>query len=1036
MIDASTLRPFRWSLLVGALAMCVARGSLALEPAQTADERVEFARDIRPIFANHCNECHGADRSGGLRLTSRRDAFTASDSGEVVIKAGHAKQSILLERITSQDEDAMMPPEGDRLSAKEVALINRWIEQGADWPKDDAEGPTHWAYVTPTRPERPDVDQHDWPVNPIDDFVLAALEEKGLRPSPSADPAVLLRRVYLALTGLPPSPEQVDAFVANPNPEAYEAVVDELLNSPRYGERWARPWLDLARYADSNGFQADQLRESWAYRDWVIEALNKDMPFDQFAIEQLAGDLLPNATIDQKIATGFHRTVTCNVEAGVHPEENRVNQLFDRVNTTGTVFLGTTLECCQCHNHKYDPFTQTEYYRLFAYFNNTPLEVKQKSGVTYDFVGPKMSLPLPEERLSKRKQLSQRLEELKAQRRAAFDQQERDAWERELRQGLKSPPEWTVLAIVAFESTGGEEHEILEDQSVLVSGSLPGTTTYTITATTKQRDIGAFKIEALTHPSLPGMGPGRGDELRTNFILSEVDVREMDGSKRRAVPLHGAQADFSQDRWEVANAIDGNPKTGWAIAPQFGKPHWASFRTAKRVGSGEESTFVFTLEQNYGRGRTLGRVRLSGLVGDPGAAELPEAIAKILRKENDLSDEERRLLDKHFAKSNPRLSAIDAEIQKTTRQLGQLQPATTLVMVEMSEPRETRVLLRGDYLNKGSEVNYGTPGVLHPLEPGLPRNRLGLAKWLVDPANPLLPRVTVNRWWAEFFGQGIVSSLEDFGTKAEPPTHPELLDWLAVEFVDGGWSAKHLHKLIVMSRTFRQSSAFTSKHLKVDPENKLYSRGPRFRMSAEMIRDNALAVSGLLATKMGGEPIMPFQPEGIWRSVGRNAPKWVEERDEDRFRRGIYVVWRRAAPYPSFVNFDAPDRAACVVKRPRTNTPLQALTLLNDPAYVEMALALAERIVNDLPDASVERRAAHGLRLCLAREPRQKEIDALVALHEAERQRLRSDPKLARRIVKGARRGGVSDVTLAGELACWFHVASVLLNLDETITRG
>ena len=1006
---------------------------LSLCSAAVLAEEVDYETEIQPLFEQHCYSCHGAEkREGGLRLNNRRDAFASADSGEPVIVPHDPGGSLILQRVASDDDDVRMPPEGEPLTADEITLLRSWIASGAKWEEQE-ERRKHWAYVAPVRPALPDVKQQDWPANAIDRFILAQLEARELAPSEKVDKARLIRRVSLALTGLPPTIAEVDDFLNDPAPDAYEKVVDRLLRSSRYGERWAQHWLDLARYADSNGFQADQLRDSWAYRDWVIQALNANLPFDQFVIEQLAGDLLPDATVDQKIATGFHRTVTCNVEAGVHPEENRVNQIFDRVNTTGTVFLGTTLECAQCHDHKYDPFTQREYYQLFAYFNNTPLEVKQTSGVTFDFIGPKMTLPLDATQQARWDELDAQYRQLE-QEKAAFasgDHEQRE-WEQRILAALKNPPEWRVLPISTFASTGGEDYQILKDHSVLVGGSLPDTTVYTITANAALDSVSGFRIEALTDEALPGTGPGRGDATRTNFILSEFSVQVRRAGKWQDVPLAGADADFSQTGWTVDLAIDGKRNTGWAIAPEFQQPHWASFRTTQQLHVDGDAEFQFTLDQNYGRGRTLGRVRISALVGNAAAVGIPDDVQKLILKSKRTATEKARL-DAYYAQSNPTLRMLETKLAAIKKQQDALQPATTLVMTEMNQPRETHVLLRGDYLNPGADVQPGVFAELHPPAADLPPNRLGLARWLVSPENPLLARVTVNRWWAELLGQGIVATVEDFGTQCEPPTHPELLDWLAVEFVDSGWSMKHMHKLMVMSATFQQAAQVTSELLERDPTNKYYARGPRFRLSAEAIRDNGLAISGLLSTKMGGPPIMPFQPENIWRAVGRNAPKWTAAKNEDRFRRGVYVVWRRAAPYPSFVNFDAPDRGTCVVQRPRTNTPLQALTLLNDPAYAEMALALAFQMLTSPADNPHER-ATYGFRRCLSRFPTDAEREVLVDLYQNELTRFQQKPNEAEALIAGVQGFQPTDDVDRKELAAWFFVANTLLNLDETIT--
>lgn len=770
----------------------------------------DFVREVLPIFEKHCVGCHGPEkRRGGLRLTSRADLLTPADSGKIVVVPGQSDRSSLLDRITATD-DTRMPPKGDRLSNEQVATLRHWIDAGAAWP--DAKPATlHWAYVSPTRPPQPRVQDVAWTRNAIDWFVLARLEREGLKPSPETDRARLLRRVTLDLIGLPPSPADVDAFLADTRPDAYERVVDRLLASPQYGERWARPWLDLARYADSNGFQRDGFRELWAYRDWVVEAMNADMPFDQFTIEQLAGDLLPNATTEQKIATGFHRCTTVNVEAGTDQEENRVNQVFDRVNTTGTVWLGTTLECAQCHNHKYDPVTQKDYYRLFAYFNGTEIETKlrgAKATAAVDFTGPMMDLPDPH---------------------------------REQREKL------------------------------------------------------------------------------------EVELKELDG-KLGPMPKKPA-----------TNAEPDDPET-----------------------------------------------------------------AKLRRRRDVL-----------------------------TRQLKEIEPPRTLVMKELPQPRETAMFRRGNFLDRGTTVQPGTPEFLHATPSG-PANRLTLARWLVSKDNPLVARVTVNRWWAEFFGQGLVTTPEDFGTRGEVPTHPELLDYLAVEFMERGWSMKAVHRLIVTSATYRQSSKLTPELLAKDDRNRLLARGPRFRLDAEMIRDNALTVAGLLSLKRGGPPVRPPQPEGVWKVTGLVDNTYRTSTGEDRYRRGLYVVWRRSAPYPSFVNFDAPIRTTCTVQRSRSNTPLQALTLLNDPVYVEAALALAGRVLTEEKGDDTAR-LRHAFRLCLSRTPTDREIVVMTQLLSAARTRYSADPKGAANLVKSyAIPKGVDAVMVA----VWYEVATVLLNLDEMITKG
>ena len=1004
----------------------------AVAHADDTVDTIDYNHDIRPILSENCYHCHGPDgeaRKGDLRLDVEADAMAA-------LSPGNSGDSEVWHRVSTADRDELMPPPKSkrRLDAKQKDLLKRWIESGAKYAD-------HWTYVAPQRPAIPENAQGDWAKNAIDHFVLARLKKLGLQPSAAADRATLIRRLSIDLLGLPPTPEEVAAFASDQDPRAYEKLVDRLLASPRFGERWARPWLDLARYADSNGFQADQLRDSWAFRDWVIGALNENMPFDQFTIEQLAGDLLPDATLDQKIATGFHRTVTCNVEAGVHPEANRTDQIFDRVNTTGTVWLGATMECAQCHDHKYDPFTMKDYYGLFAYFNNTPLEVENPSGtgVSFNFYGPKMDLPLPEDEAKQRTVLTRQQGELEkalaaARKLALADREETIA---ELRKQTIGEGDgksaWRVAEVISSKGTGGETFEPASDGSVLVIGEVPDKSTYTIALKSPGGKIGALRLEALTSNQLPGKGPGRGDPVRTNFILNEI--RASIGGK--SLGFVGARADFSQTRWDVKGAIDGDAKSGWAISPEFGKPHWASFALAKPMETKAGDEIEVTLEQFFGGGRTIGCFRISVAEQDIEAMEIPDDVEKLLTKTGKLSAKEKKKIDDYLTGLDPQVKRCSTEMAEVSAQLKELEPPSTLVMVEMEKPRETFVLNRGNYLAPGEKVAPTVPALLHAIDPKLPRNRLGMARWLMDTENPLVARVTVNRWWAEIFGRGIVATVEDFGTQSESPTHPRVLDWLAVEFMESGWDMKHVLRQIVTSSTYRQVSNLTPELLQEDPANHWLARAERFRYDAETIRDHGLAVSGLLSTKMGGEPIMPHQPTGIWRQVGRNEPKWTDAKGEDRFRRGVYVVWRRAAPYPSFVNFDGGDRSACVVGRPRTNTPLQALTLMNDPAYVEMALALASRVLSENSKASDAQRIERAFELVLSRKPVAAETAALANLLVAKREKFKADPKAAKTVVEGDSIVFRAPKSVSEqELAAWFFVTNALLNLDETITRG
>lgn len=1010
--------------------------TLAQVVADLERRSVDFSEQIEPLLRRHCQRCHGEKHDeGGLRLNRRIDAIGEADSGLPIVVPGHAVDSLLISRLIDADAGELMPLDGEPLSQQEVVLLRRWIDEGAAWPKTKSKG-KHWAYEAIKRPDVPD---HLTTEAVIDHFIDQGIATHGLVANPGMQPASVARRASLALIGLPPTPNDIDQFVANSKSasgQAYSSLVDRLLASPRYGERWAVPWLDLARYADSNGFQADQIRDNWAYRDWVIRVFNQGMPFDEFVMDQLAGDLRPNATSDQRIATGFHRMTTCNVEAGVHPEANRVNQVVDRVNTTATVFLGTTLECAQCHDHKYDPFSQKDYYRFFAYFNNTPLEVKQTSAVTWDFYGPKMDLPLGQNRKQKLADQNAKLRKLRVKREQVSTESDShfEDWIKRLRD--QESPLWESVTLVDFQTTGNEDISLQPDGAVLLSGEVPPTVEHTFVLQPPAKPITAIRVELLTDDSIPGSGPGRGEAGRPNVILSEVTCEVMSGEEKNKVALTTAVADYSQPNWDVARAIDGDRKTGWAIGGQFGKPHWAIFLLAEPLLLDPESqSLKVNLGQYFGSGRVAGKPRVSASTQSADLLLLPNDLRSMFKGKK-LSKQQRKKLRTEFEKVDKRLMELDQSISRIEKELKKLVPETTLVMQEMESPRETFVLRRGDYESRGDIVEAMTPGAL-PRDSTVAAtgDRMELARWLTSAENPLLARVTVNRWWAELFGAGLVPTLEDFGTQSDAPSHPELLDWLASELIDSGWSMKHIHKLMVTSDAFQRTAELTKVMVANDPVNRYLARGPRFRLPAEMIRDNALAISGLLSEKMYGPPIMPYQPDKIWRSVGRNQPKWVAANDENRFRRGAYVVWKRAAPYPSFINFDAPDRGTCTVNRGRSNTPLQALTLLNDPAYVEMALALADRVISESPSTDDRERVRYAIKLAVSRDAKEHEIDILVGLLSSERADLKNQPQF----VKARTTISVPTLELRStdmqELAAWFAVANAILNLDETMNQ-
>ncbi len=1003
-------------------------------PARSAGA-VDFGRDVFPILQRSCFECHGADsQEGGFRLDRRQDLLQSG-----TIEAGRAADSELLRRVAlPRGHEEIMPAVGRPLASQQVDVIRRWIDQGAEWP-DDFRAGKHWSYVAPRRPPLPSVSQPGWATSPIDRFVLKRLDEAGLSPSPRAEPASLVRRLYLDLIGLPPTPTEVDQFLQDRSSQRVERLVDNLLRRPQFGERWARPWLDLARYADSHGFQKDNLRDHWAYRDWVIRALNHDMPFDQFTIEQIAGDLLPDATESQRVATGFHRCTPSNVEAGSLPEETRIEQVIDRVNTTGAVWLGTTLECCQCHDHKYDPFSQEDYYRLLAYYNSTEREADRadpKRPSSIQFNGPSMPLSNPE-REARRSELQVRLRDAnqRLQGRRAELTSDLDAWATEMRRQIEQAPVTAVLDVVSFESEGDTDtFEKLDDGSILlVGGDPPETDVYHLRLRSDGlEDIRAIRIDALRDDALPGGGPGRGDPARRNFVLNEFSA-----DVQRAVPPAGgespqgemhplkftsAQASFSQANWDVAGALQQGKKTGWAIAPQFDRSHWATFLLAEPLRLAGGDHLVVTLKQAWGNARTIGRVRVSAISGGVERESVPEKVVQVVGKPlAEWSQKDRQQVVDYRVREDAKSQQLTKEIAELKRQVEEVAADTTLVMIELKTPRPSTVFERGDYRKPGETVTPATPPILHAAPEG-PENRLTLARWLVAPDNPLVARVTVNRLWAELFGDGIVTTLEDFGVKGDPPSHPQLLDWLAVEFVENGWSIKRILRTIVLSATYQQSSHVTPELLERDDRNRLLARGPRLRMDAEMIRDNALAIAGLLDLTQFGPSIRPFQPAGIWVKTGGTAYQYKVSPGSQRYRRGVYVVLKRGSPYPSFVNFDATARLACTVKRSRTNTPLQALTLLNDPVYVDAAHALADRVLAERRQSSFPDQLDYAFRLCTARMPTPAERKVLDQLFR-EQLELSGRPEAA------------SDSSERVREA-WRSVASVLLNLHETITKN
>jgi Protein of unknown function (DUF1553)/Protein of unknown function (DUF1549)/Planctomycete cytochrome C len=983
------------------------------------DTSVDFEKDVRPILAKSCIRCHGAKKAeGGLALDSKPRALAGGDNGPAFVP-GKAAESRLFRFVAGLDEETVMPPDGDELPAAQVAVLKAWIDQGAVWP-DTATAttrPAHWAFQKPARPTIPTVKDPSKVRNPIDAFVLARLDKERLTPSSEADKPTLIRRLSLDLTGLPPTVEEVDSFLADPDPGAYERLVERLLASPAYGERWARFWLDRARFADTNGYEKDRERSVWPYRDWVIQALNADLPFDRFTIDQIAGDLRPDPDTASRIATGFHRNTMVNEEGGIDIEEFRFASLVDRVNTTGAVWLGLTIGCCQCHSHKYDPFTQREYYQLLAFLNNAD--------------EPEMGVPDAAIAHS-RDEIEARIRALESSRAEKFPggsdalASKQAAWE-----AAQHPTKWEIARPSHLQSKKHATMSILPDGSVLATGDKPNNDVYTVEIPVTTPGVTALRLEVLPDPSLPDNGPGRaplfsvGDFLLTEFL---VDA----GSKAlQRVKIAEASQDYSEPGHPASLCIDGVTDTGWSIKGGVGKAHAAVFRFKAPV---DTSRLVVTMHQEYIHQMTIGRFRLSTTT-DAGAikasglpAEIEEAL--LIPSDQRSADQSERIRD-HYLSVAPDLKAINKQI--TDLRASEPKFPTSLVMQEraVEHARVTKVRRRGEFLKEADPVEPGVPAVLHSLAKGVAKNRLTFARWLVSDDNPLVGRVVMNQVWQSIFGQGLVTTSEDFGTRGARPSHPELLDWLAVEFRARGWSLKTMMRALVTSATYRQASTASSALQARDPKNELLARGPRFRVDAEVVRDLALASSGLLSRKIGGPSVFPPQPEGV-TSLAYGGGGWRVSSGEDRYRRGLYTYLKRTAPYAAFIVMDAPTSDTVCVRRERSNTPLQALTLLNDAVFVEAAQSLARRVMARGLN-STEERAAYAFRLCTSRAPRGDELTKLVAFHDRQVGRLRSG-ELNAATIAGANPPLPAGVDVV-EVAAWTAVSRAILNLDETMTK-
>jgi hypothetical protein len=1159
---------------------------------------VDFNRDIRPILSEHCSACHGPDekaRKSGLRLDVKQSAFSPAKSGAIAVVPRDLAKSELVRRITTDDEDDRMPPAkkgGKPLSTKQIELLKQWVAEGAEWQQ-------HWAYTKPQRPALPDVKNKTWARNDIDRLILNRLEQEGLEPSPEAPKEKLIRRATLDLTGLPPSVEEIDAFLTDANPEAYDKLVDRLLQSKAYGERQAMFWLDLARYGETQGYHHDAHRDLWHWRDWVIKAFNDNMPFDQFTTEQLAGDLLPKPTRDQLIATGFHRNEMTTSEGGALPEEYAVKYVVGRVDTTARVWMGTSLACAECHDHKYDPISQKDYYQFFAFFNTIPengldaqanpvprLELKtaEQEKKLAQFDAEIAALELAHRRITEETNSAYLANQ------AQWEQRHRD----------KNIGNWGPLLPVELSSKNGATLTTLADNAVAVTGANPDRDTYKLRLLTPAQEISGLRLEALPEPALAHGQAGRSEN--GEFILTRIEITARNANPEKAkanypspslsewwtigpfsaaskkeafdkdhgpesgvnlettyqgglakwhtlpdfkegavMPLTGsnaafyfyrtirveqarrlelrlgsggsvkvwldgrlahtnnvnrtaapdqdkvqvqlkpgehkllvkvanggslggfsfrvspdpvlehsvsiaaAAADTSRAGYPVSGALDQQIETGWSIDTKTNAsqpPHYAWFRFAEPVSfpEGTELEVRLIFDSPLPK-KTLARFRLAMTSSDelPDFIALPDTIRSLLLIETNRltsaqSLEIQRYYREQFVTEARNLVKMLAD-KRNERQQFQNTIPVSMVMQEMEKPRDTHLLVRGQYNNRGEKLSPGVPESILPWPEGLPKNRLGLAKWLLHPDHPLTSRVAANQFWQEHFGTGLVKTAEDFGAQGERPSHPELLDWLATEFMRSGWDMKKIHRLIMTSATYRQEATMTAKQLEKDPNNRWLARFPRQRLEAEVIRDVAMSVSGLLNPQTGGPSVFPYQPPGLWEQVAFEGTRsWEQSKGADNYRRGLYVYWRRSIPYASFVTFDAPSRETCTVRRARTNTPLQALALMNDPVYVESARAFGYRIMQNGGSSAADR-TKYAFRAALGRNPTETELGRMTKAFENELNHFLNHRADANQIVNIGATPPPTNVDVV-ELAAWTMIGQVLLNLDETITKG
>ena len=989
-------------------------------------DKIVFNRDIRPILSDTCFHCHGPDknaRKAGLRFDLREEALKKTESGENPIVPGKPEASEFITRIFADDPAARMPPpEANKpLTARQKELFKRWIAQGAVYQP-------HWAFLPIQRPPVPSAGKV---ANPIDAFIRERLAANNLQPAAEADRATLIRRVTLDLTGLPPTPAEIDAFLNDTAPQAYERVVDRLLKSPHFGERMAIDWLDAARYADTNGYQVDRDRSTYAWRDWVIRAFNENKRFDQFTIEQIAGDLLPHATFNQRIATGFHRNHMMNEEGGIIPEEFLAEYTADRVESTATIWLGQTFNCTRCHDHKFDPFTQRDFYSLKAFFHNVTEEgVGDYSKPSHLSNPPLVKLPAPELE-QKISGLQKSIAALENQRRRFIEASSShfESWALDIATHTVS---WSSAPLLDIRANFTDTKHLPKRSAVRFPQLPPQSheATLTVQSSPFQQRITAIRVTCIPEKSDQGRMKWSGLKVR----LAPKQKQDPAGPYLTLKPVNIASA-LSPD--ETRKLLDGELTTR-IDAPLVEKQQiCAVFALAQPLQIPDQSPITLEVQLKIGTvgAATNWQVELTNEAFD---RLLPESIVNLARKgparwtkkDIDTLAEARAVRQPEFIQAAEELARLKRSIIDTETAI-----PTALVMQELPKPRDTFILMRGEYDKFGAKVSPSTPATLPPMHSDWPRNRLGLARWLVDPANPLPARVTVNRYWQLLFGTGLVRTAEDFGSQGEPPSHPELLDWLASEFVSSGWDVKATLRLIVTSQTYRQRSKHSPALRERDPENRLLARGPRFRLSAEMIRDQALSASGLLVTKIGGPSVKPYHPPGMYEQVtaGTGTNVYVVGKGDDLHRRSMYTYWKRSVPHPAMMLFDAPFRETCTLRRPRTNTPLQALNLLNDTTFVEAARFLGQRMLLE-GGSTTESRLTHGYRILLGRAPRSAELTVLKSSWDRAVRDFESDPKSASEFLKVGDSKPNSKLPPT-DLAAAATIAATLLNLDETVTK-